>query len=469
MMRMNRFLRPSIWLASVAFSLQGCSLSNLVDVNKPQTGSEIDHEYLDTRAGALGLLNYSLGVLQSGVSEASFVVGVFTDELTARPVGSADYYYGTRTNHDTRAAAVINYRLNGLQFTAYGSLQAARVNAGYAQYFLRRQADSTLNFAISGSYSIEGYAITILAENLCSGVPLSESPYGQQAVYGKALPTDSLLRIAIAKFDSALTINHDSTRYKNLARIGKGRALLSLGKYEEAASAVAEVTNSNPFNLHYTGELVPNSSATVPQKAFWSVPGRVIANRETLSAYRAHEIVNMEGNNGMIWFSNPARIDPRVPVDVTKINDTTFSFPSIVRQKKFTNGSVILKFASWIDAKMIEAEYLLSTGNPNWIEPLNAARRTVGLTDTTSPTAIDDKINLLFRERAFWFYGHATRLADMRRLVRQYRRDVGSVYPTGVYSRSGTIYTYGDEFVMIPFAQEFVDNYNYSGCIHFNP
>jgi hypothetical protein len=295
-------------------------------------------------------------------------------------------------------------------------------------------------------------------------VPLSEAPYGQTAVYGNALSTDSLLRIAVAKFDSALAIPHDSLRFSTLAKIGKARALMSLGRYNDAFQAASSVAPTDVYNLHYTEAITPIPNAPVPGAldAFWTV-----ANNHR-PASEGHEIVNREGNNGLTWYVNPAAIDPRVPVTVTVTNNTVYTFPAVVRQKKFVNGTVVFKLASWIEARMVESEYLLSIGDPNWIAPINAARGTVGLADTTAPATKAQQVDLLFRERAFWFYGHATRLADMRRLVRQYGRHVNTVFPTGQYTRSTTIYTYGDAVAFIPTLEEFTKNHKYSGCINRN-
>lgn len=437
-----------------------CSLADLVNVDKPQLGTDIDHKYLDTREGSLGLLYSTLGSLQAGVSKAALEVGLFTDELTARP------YNSSIESSDTRVEFTDINGIVGISFPAYSDLQAARVRAGHARYFLRRQNDSTLNFAISAAYAYEGYAIMMLAENLCSGVPLSEAPYGGTAVYGRAIPSDSLFRIAISKFDSSLVIQHDSASYITLAKIGKGRALMSIGMYEKAAQAVSDIPTSADYNIYYTEAATsnPNSVRATVENAFWT-------NTNILGVVKPndlYEIVNLEGNNGLMWFTDPESIDPRLPVTVTS-SQGVYTFPAIVRQMKFINGNVVLKLASGIEARMIEAEYQLSTNDPHWIEEVNEARRTLALSDLVSPSITTQKIDLLFNERALWFYGHATRLSDMRRLVRQYGRIINSVYPVGSYNRSAAIYTYGDATVFIPTDPEFMDNYNYSGCINRNP
>lgn len=440
--------------ASVALLLSACSLSDLVDVDKPQEGAEIDHDYLDTRNGALSVFYSALATLQSGVSKTSLQVGIFTDELTARPSTSSDNLYFGRANDDPRAEHDLALDLKGITYNGYSDMQATRARAGHARYFLSRQAD--LDYAVSGSFAFEGYAIVTMAENLCSGIPLSEAPLGKPAVYGKALSTDSLFKIAIIKFDSALAIDHDSARFKTLAIVGKARALVGLGRYSDAASLVSAIHPSDTYNLEYTQTVTPGATGREPADAFWSTT--VTATTTTYNT--GHEIVNLEGFNGLAWYTNATTFDPRLPVIATGI---------VIRQNKFRNGTVSLKFAGWIEAKMIEAEHLLNINDPNWVDPLNLARRTVSLPDLISPATTREKVDLLFRERALWFYGHGTRLADMRRLVRQYNRDVNTVFPIGGYLRSATVFSYGDAVVLIPDVNEFNNNYNYSGCINRNP
>ncbi len=463
---MNKNIRIILAPLTALLIASGCSLSDLVNVDKHQIDSDVDHDYLDTKLGALGLLNSTLGGLQSAVSLTSLNVGVFSDELTSRPqyVSNNDYTYSLGADLDSRIEPENYPTGKGIIFPAYIQLQSTRIKAGYARYFLRRQSDIALNYAISAAYSYEGYSIILLAENLCSGVPLSKANYGQKVEYGKRLSTDSLFEIAISKFDSALTIPHDSIRFTTLARIGKARALLSLGRYKEANEAVVEVEQDAEFNLTYTEAIAPGASSSISFDAFWTTT-ETIGSRQR---QRGHEIANNEGVNGLRWYSNANNVDPRLPVTVKSSGDSLI-FAEIVRQEKFPNGNIKLKLASWIEAMLVKSEYLLSIDDPNWIVPINEARRSIGLLDIVSPTAKKDKIDLLFYERAFWFYLHGTRLSDMRRLVRQYNRPVNSVYPVGEYSRSLEIFTYSDATVFIPSLDEFNNNYAYSGCINRLP
>ena len=47
------------------------------------------------------------------------------------------------------------------------------------------------------------------------------------------------------------------------------------------------------------------------------------------------------------------------------------------------------------------------------------------------------RLDQLFRERAFWFFGRGYRTGDMRRLIRQYGRAQANVFPTGGWHKGG--------------------------------
>ena len=97
---------------------------------------------------------------------------------------------------------------------------------------------------------------------------------------------------------------------------------------------------------------------------------------------------------------------------------------------------------------------------------MNDARSTVaGLTPLADPGSTAARENLLFRERAFWFWGTAHRLGDLRRLVKNYGRTAASVYPTGPYFKGGA---YGNDVVIIP-AQAEKNNPDFEGCSATTP
>jgi hypothetical protein len=56
------------------------------------------------------------------------------------------------------------------------------------------------------------------------------------------------------------------------------------------------------------------------------------------------------------------------------------------------------------------------------------------LTLQVGATAQQDQ---LFKERAYWLFLTSHRLGDLRRLVRQYNRTAGAVFPHGAYFKGG--------------------------------
>ncbi len=438
--------------------LSGCSLQNAVDVDDPEAGAVLDYTQVATRSSAIGLYQQAMGALRNAVNGKSEDVALFTDELTNSTAGQNRYW----VQGDARQEL---YRKDGItkgldhKGSSYNGLHSARVTANQARSILRRVNDVSLTALIAGTYAVEGYAIMMLAEDNCSGVPLTEVPFQGDIVYQEGLSTQQLFQVAVAKFDSALAITHDSASIVALARIGLGRAYLGLGDYTEAARAVADVTASDVFYVDFRAD------ANDLPAWFWT--GRSSGSSQVASQV---EIVNQEGMNGMTWFSDPAHLDPRLPVTTTLVNGVR-TFPSVVRQQKYLGGNFRFPLARGIEALMIRAEAALNGGDATWVRSLNDARATVGLSALTDPVAHEARVDMLFHERAFWFYLEGVRLADYRRLVRQYDRTPESVYPMGPYTRSanGEASFYGEAWVFLTPDAENQYNFRYHGCFNTQP
>ena len=84
-----------------------------------------------------------------------------------------------------------------------------------------------------------------------------------------------------------------------------------------------------------------------------------------------------------------------------------------------------------------------------------------GLAPLADPGTAAGRVDLLFRERAFWTFATSTRLGDMRRLIRQYGRAANTVFPIGTYHRGGN---YGPD-VNFPVPDQERQNPNYSDGI----
>ncbi len=141
-------------------------------------------------------------------------------------------------------------------------------------------------------------------------------------------------------------------------------------------------------------------------------------------------------------------------------------------QKKYPSIDSPVEMATGIEARLIEAEAAYQAGSLGlWLQKLNDARATVAaLTPLTDPGTANGRVDLTFRERAFWMYLTAHRLGDLRRLARPaggglsgYGRGVESVYPTGAYHKQGL--TRGLQATLIvPQPEENNSNYTPANC-----
>lgn len=432
----------SVAIAVVSLSLSGCAIDRLLNSSEPPEGTEIDPSAVQTRDGALKVQRTAMVGLTRAFADIAYTTSVFTDELAAAALGS-----GGPNQLDARQATT--EVLPGVLADAlYSNLHVARINASHAITLLQRFGSSRDSALIAETYAVQAQAIVYLAEAFCSGIPLTRVPLDGDMHYTRGLSTHELLDSAVALFDSAIAYANDSVRVSSLAKLGKGRALVNMGKYTDARDAVQDVETAYQYLLRF--------STVTTGISFWKSSDH--QNQITV------EIVNGEGGTGMDWIaSDPALQDPRVPV--------TAASPH--KQLKFSGPSLSVPMTKGVEARMIEAEALLQPANApsgDWLMPLNSARATVGLPPLSDPGTAQARVDLLFRERAFWFYHEGHRLADYRRLVRQYGRAPLMVYPNGSYTRSTWyIPAYETNYLFSPPRSEEERNHRYSGCINLEP
>jgi hypothetical protein len=153
--------------------------------------------------------------------------------------------------------------------------------------------------------------------------------------------------------------------------------------------------------------------------------------------------------------------DPRLDVVVTGQLGFDRATPFNL-QLKYPDQQSNVVLASGIEARLIEAEAQFRAGTPGpAIATLNALRAFAGLDPLVDPGTDIERTNLLFQERAFWMWGTAHRLGDMRRLVRQYSRTEDTVFPIGEYHKGGE---YGSD-VNFPVSSDERNNPKFTGCI----
>jgi hypothetical protein len=300
----------------------------------------------------------------------------------------------------------------------------------------------------------------MLAELYCSGIALSTLVQGGNFVYSGALTSTQVYEHALAQFDSALVLVKDSARIRDFIRVGRGRVLLDLGRFADAADAVKDVPTSFRYdNLHST-----------------QLPGAVGVANFTASVglqYGYGTMVDKEGGNGINYLSAN---DPRIQwTDIGPDNTGLWQNTHIIRPDKWAtpDASTPVTIANGVEARLIEAEALLQAEDiEGWAGKLNDLRAhaiTPAIpdlpTDSTLNATPDERIDVMFRERAMWLFLTGHRQGDLRRLVRQYHRRQEDVYPTGAYP-AGPLGNYGI-FVNLPAPQaEALNNPSFHGCIN---
>ncbi|HEX6534032.1 MAG TPA: RagB/SusD family nutrient uptake outer membrane protein [Gemmatimonadaceae bacterium] len=331
----------------------------------------------------------------------------------------------------------------------YSALQVTRGQARQALGLLATYVPDS-SAALQGHlYATLGYSETMLAELFCSGIPLSTVDYDGDYTLQPGSSTEEVLDHAVALFDSALALSADSERVMELARVGKGRALLDLGRYVEAAQAVADVPDGFRYVATYFDPSQHPSSnfenfAYIPPGFTWFAT-----------------VANTEGGIGLDYVSSG---DPRTASAAGGMNQygVMLYYPA----KYASTGDTPIVLADWVEARLIEAEAALQAGDvATWLGKLDHLRETAitpALPDTTDPGTPDARVDLTFRERAFWLFLTGHREGDLRRLIRQYGRQPATVYPTGSYQ--GGTGAYGPDVTAPIPAAERAFNPKFTGC-----
>jgi hypothetical protein len=436
-------------VAALAVPMAACSPDEILEVRDPDI---VDPGSVNSAAGAqalfvgtVGEFNFALTGNAGGTEGLILVGGLMTDE----------YYHSgtfpTRLEYEARAIDDKNGTLLGV----FRQAQRARQLAEAAIPLLRqyRPTDPALNAKVGELFNVQGMMYTTIGETYCSGVPFSQ--IFPAIVLGQPLTTTQIFTEAAARFDSALAVlgtasDSASVARINFARVGKGRALLNLGQYAAAATAVAAV----PFNFAY---VTTHSTASSAQQNGVHV-FNWISERWS--------VADVEGTTGLNFRSAG---DPRITVASGGLGFDQSS--AQWNLNKYGSRTTPLPLAQGVEAKLIIAEALLQAGNSvAWLDTLNFLRANAGAIQTgvaampalADPGTTVGREDLMFRERAFWLYATGHRLGDLRRLMRQYGRAEDAVFPTGRHFKNTTDYG-NDVNVPVPFVEQ--NNPNFTGCI----
>ena len=400
--------------------LASCDL-DVIDPDRVSVTTTQDPDFIDVLvAGAVGDFTSAF----SGGESYTTVSALISDEFFSTGT------FTTRTATDRRLQQT---PANGnTSDGTYTNLQQARRALRLAVASVADHPDKGTgdpdHALLNGLY---GYTYVILGEGYCSNVPISNDEAPDPAD-GPPLTSTQLFEASLPIFDAAAG--------DNMAQIGKGRALMNLGRYAEAATAVAGVPTS--FN-YFVGH-----SENAASNTFFGMQGN---GRYSISHNEGGDLSGV-GFRGATPLDNAGQ-DPRMPWT----EDPQGGFDPAFRlflSDKYTDFDSPFVLASGIEARLIEAEAAYQAGG-DWLTPLNTLRAAVGtllddkipdysdyvpsptlapLVDPGTPAAIED---LIFTERAMWMWGTGHRLGDLRRLMNNYGLTEVQVYPSGAYHKGG--------------------------------
>src|SRR5437867_4097340 len=272
--------------------------------------------------------------------------GEFTDELEFVET------FPTRQEFDQRNIAITN---------ANNSTLFRSLLRGWASAVRTQEAYATLdpvNVGRAQAYNLEAFSVLLAAENYCSGVPFSRLTATGATLYGDPMSRDSMFTWAAAIADSSLTLlatlpaSAAVTTQKGFASVMKGRALLNLGQYQEAAAAVSSTAVATTFVYQF------EHSTNTTRENNGTFALTFLDPRMSVS--------NAEGVNGLPYRADN---DPRVPqrrgsgIGGEPANGFDGSSPMYL-QLKYGSRSANATVASGVEARLIEAEARLQAGDP---------------------------------------------------------------------------------------------------------
>lgn len=473
LLRNGRAVVATIAVA-VTSSIVACDTikTNLLEAVNPGV---IDPGSVQSPGGATAVRNGALSRLRSATAdgESSWLFGgLLADEWES----SSTFVQNDET--DQRSIQLNNSTVN-LQLRG---LYQVRTDANQAIALLNKWKP-TPTADIGEMYFARGFAEFQLASDFCNGIPLSDGS-GDVAVFGQPLPVKDVFNVASVSFDSAIALSGGtdaaSVSINRAAKIAKARALLgiSLSNAPAAAALVAGI----PTNFRYD----VTASLTGGTNTLWDQP-------TSQNRYAVSDSVQGNARNILVKNATPflSAKDPRVPAHykiASNGRDTVKSQDGgtyVIQVDSLWGPTTAVALTAGIDARLIEAEAALQAGNPaGMITILNALRAAPQQITAPSPTATGQhpglttpvmaplvdpgtaagRVNLLFREKAFWQFGRGHRLGDLRRLIRDYGRaaDGSDTFPVGQHYKGGV---FGVDLNLPVTTSEQIGNPNFTACL----
>ncbi|MEO9034509.1 MAG: hypothetical protein ABI442_03315 [Gemmatimonadaceae bacterium] len=447
--------------------------SDLLDAVNP---SIIDPSSVQSAAGATAVRLGALARLRVATADGEstwLFGGLLVDEWAS---GST---FVQNDETDQRSIQLNNATVNG----DLRALYRVRTDANQAIGLLTKFKPSPAS-DIAEMYFARGYAELQLASDFCNGIPLSDGS-GSTPVFGTPLPVSGVFTAASASFDTAMTLSSATdaatVTINRAARIAKARALLGLGISNAAAAAA--LVNGIPTTFRYDVTASLTSTNTL-----WDQPA-------SQNRYIVGDSIQGNGRNILVQNAIPffSSADRRIPAhykigsngkDTVKAQDGgTF----VIEADSLWGASTAVAVTAGLDARLIEAEAALKAGDvAGMLSILNALRATPQVITVPSPSSTgthpgwttpvlpaltdpgtaDARVNLLFREKAFWTFSRGQRLGDLRRLIRDYGRAADGSnaggYPIGNHYKGGV---FGGDLNLPVTTDEQIGNPNFTACL----
>lgn len=431
------------------------------------------------RAGAIG----DFGIAYTG-SGASGSGGTVEGQVLISGM-LADEWINTETFPDrVQADARQVDRASGTFTTVFRNLGRAHLSATNAVAKFRQLADTTANSGLTEMLSLVGYTRLFMAENYCSGVPISYPNADGTVQFGAPLTTQQMLDSALVRFNEALVAANALTSataratFVALASVGKARTLLAMGRIVDADTVASAAKVASTFAY-----VVQHDLNTVRQQ------NGVYSG---IRKFKRYGVADIKGGVGMPWRSV---LDPRTPFTRFPLTPSpNRGFDGVTPQfdqLRYTDEKAAITLATGLEARLINAEAALSRGDTvAFMATLNALRAAppayilAGVQNTTvpgdqprpvdpmtalaTPASSTAAVDLLFNERGRWLWATGHRLNDLRRLVRPigtrggYGRSENSVFPNGLYFKNGLVY--GTD-VNYPIPLDEQNNPNFTQCL----
>jgi starch-binding outer membrane protein, SusD/RagB family len=457
-------VRAAVGLTAVALVPLLGACSNVTDTLLEALDPDIiSPENAQSAEGALALYNGALSRLKAITAGNSGVYGEGSSWLYGGLLADEWSTSSTFVQNDETDQRSIQTN-NSIVTNMFRQLARARTSATEAIRTVRefRETETT---RIAELYFVRAFAEMQMASDFCNGIPLSSQDVTGAITYGKPLTGAAVFDAAVADADSGLaeikgTAAGDIAVRRALL-ITKARALLGLGKYADAATAVAGIPTSYSYDITYALATGDNVLYTQPASS---------------RRYTIGDSLEGRGHNLLVANAIPFYTlqDPRVPskYTISAKGDTTLSQDGSIPSRTTTlwARNTTVSAVNGLDARLIEAEAKLQANDiPGMITILNALRdappklgevQPPKLAPLAVPATKEAATSLLFREKALWTFGRGQRLGDLRRLVRQYNRPIDQVFPTGEHYRGGN---YGPD-VNLPVPQQEENNPELGGA-----